>query len=86
MPLIYIVEDDENIREIQRYALKNSGFDVQEFSCGKELCRALEETLPSLGGEGSSQREAESYRIRKRKSERNRVCRPAKRLLDVFKK
>ncbi len=48
MPLIYIVEDDENIREIQRYALKNSGFDVQEFSCGKELCRALEETLPSL--------------------------------------
>lgn len=48
MPLIYIVEDDENIREIQHYALKNSGFDVQEFSCGKELCRALEETLPSL--------------------------------------
>ena len=48
MPLIYIVEDDENIREIQRYALKNSGFDVQEFSCGKELRRALEETLPSL--------------------------------------
>lgn len=48
MPLIYIVEDDENIREIQRYALKNSGFDVREFSCGKELRRALEETLPSL--------------------------------------
>lgn len=48
MPLIYIVEDDENIREIQRYALKNSGFDVQEFSCGKELCRALEDALPSL--------------------------------------
>ncbi len=48
MPLIYIVEDDENIREIQRYALKNSGFDVQEFSCGKELCGALENNIPSL--------------------------------------
>lgn len=48
MPLIYIVEDDENIREIQRYALKNSGFDVQEFSCGKELCGALENSIPSL--------------------------------------
>ena len=35
MPLIYIVEDDINIREIQRYALKNSGFQVQEFEGGK---------------------------------------------------
>ncbi len=48
MPLIYIVEDDENIREIQRYALKNSGFDVEEFSCGRELYKALEENIPSL--------------------------------------
>ena len=28
MALIYIVEDDINIREIERYALKNSGFEV----------------------------------------------------------
>lgn len=48
MPLIYIVEDDENIREIQRYALKNSGFDVGEFSCGRDLYKALEENIPSL--------------------------------------
>lgn len=48
MPLIYIVEDDVNIREIQHYALKNSGFDVQEFECGKELYRAVAAKIPSL--------------------------------------
>ena len=37
-----------NIREIQRYALKNSGFDVQEFECGKELYQALEKKIPNL--------------------------------------
>ena len=48
MSLIYIVEDDVNIREIQRYALKNSGFQVQEFGCGRELQQALEHQVPSL--------------------------------------
>ena len=48
MSLIYIVEDDVNIREIQRYALKNSGFEVQEFGCGRELYKALDKNLPSL--------------------------------------
>lgn len=48
MSLIYIVEDDVNIREIERYALKNSGFDVQEFECGKELYKAVEKKVPSL--------------------------------------
>ncbi len=42
MSLIYIVEDDVNIREIERYALKNSGFDVQEFECGREVYKAVE--------------------------------------------
>ena len=48
MSLIYIVEDDVNIREIERYALKNSGFDVVEFECGKEMYKALEKRIPSL--------------------------------------
>lgn len=48
MSLIYIVEDDINIREIQRYALKNSGFEVQEFGFGKDLYKALDRKLPSL--------------------------------------
>lgn len=48
MSLIYIVEDDINIREIQHYALKNSGFEVQEFDSGKELFKALEKKIPGL--------------------------------------
>lgn len=48
MSLIYIVEDDVNIREIERYALKNSGFEVQEFECGRELYKAVEKHVPSL--------------------------------------
>ncbi len=48
MSLIYIVEDDVNIREIERYALKNSGYSVSEFDCGKELFLATEKEIPSL--------------------------------------
>lgn len=48
MSLIYIVEDDVNIREIERYALKNSGFEVQEFECGKELHKAITRQVPNL--------------------------------------
>ena len=31
MAFVYIVEDDKNIREIEVIALKNSGYEVQEF-------------------------------------------------------
>lgn len=48
MPLIYIVEDDVNIREIERYALKNSGFETMEFDCGHDMYKALEKKTPSL--------------------------------------
>lgn len=48
MAKIYIVEDDTNIREIERYALKNSGYEVEEFVCGTELFHRLETEIPSL--------------------------------------
>lgn len=48
MATIYIVEDDVNIREIERYALKNSGYEVEEFETGKELFARLKECIPSL--------------------------------------
>lgn len=48
MSVVYIVEDDVNIREIEHYALKNSGFEVQEFECGKDLYKAIEKQVPSL--------------------------------------
>lgn len=48
MSVIYIVEDDVNIREIERYALKNSGFSVREFGCGKDFFKEVEKKIPSL--------------------------------------
>ena len=37
MAWIYIVEDDTSIREIERFALQNSGYQVREFACGKDF-------------------------------------------------
>lgn len=48
MALIYIVEDDQNIREIESFALKNSGYQIQDFSCAKEFYRAVKEKTPDL--------------------------------------
>lgn len=48
MTLIYIVEDDKNIREIETFALKNAGYQVEDFECAKEFYRRLDEKLPSL--------------------------------------
>lgn len=46
--MIYIVEDDENIREMESYALKNSGFEVMGFGEGKSFFAALEKRIPLL--------------------------------------
>lgn len=46
--LIYILEDDDDIRELETYALKNSNFDVKGFSNSVSLFRKLEDTLPDL--------------------------------------
>lgn len=48
MATIYIVEDDVNIREIERYVLKNSGYQVEEFECGEDLFKRLESKVPAL--------------------------------------
>ena len=37
MALLYIVEDDRNIQEIEAFALKNSGYSVETFDCAKEF-------------------------------------------------
>lgn len=46
MALIYIVEDDQNIREIESFALKNSGYQVADFECAKSFYRQLSEKVP----------------------------------------
>lgn len=48
MALIYIVEDDKNIQEIESYALKGSGFQVCAFDDGIGLDKALREVIPDL--------------------------------------
>lgn len=46
--LIYIVEDDNNICEIESYALKNSGYQVQEFSNAGDFYKRLQVKKPDL--------------------------------------
>ena len=48
MAAVFVVEDDTNIREIERYALKNSGYGVETFESGAELFQRLKEEIPSL--------------------------------------
>ena len=46
--LIYIVEDDTAIKELESYALINSEFSVEGFERGKELFDALTMKIPAL--------------------------------------
>ncbi len=48
MALIYIIEDDESIREIETYALMNSGHKVLGFSCAKDFYKKLKDVVPEL--------------------------------------
>lgn len=48
MALIYIVEDDESIREIETIALKNSNYIVSAFENAKEFYKKLDELIPDL--------------------------------------
>ena len=45
---IYIVEDDKNIREIEMFALKNSGYAVEEFENAKSFFSRTVEKVPDL--------------------------------------
>ncbi len=46
--MIYIVEDDDNIRQMESYALQKSGYETAEFSEGKSFFAALKKRLPDL--------------------------------------
>ncbi len=46
MALIYIVEDDTNIREIERFALQNSGYQVEEFYGAEDFYSGVCEKTP----------------------------------------
>jgi two-component system alkaline phosphatase synthesis response regulator PhoP len=46
--LVYLVEDDANIRELVVYTLHNTGFEARGFPSAREFWEAARETVPSL--------------------------------------
>lgn len=48
MALIYLVEDDVDIRELETYALQSSDLEVQSFTESTELYEALGKRIPDL--------------------------------------
>lgn len=46
--MIYIVEDDQNICELEQYALKNNGMEAEGFGNGADFFAACEKRLPDL--------------------------------------
>lgn len=48
MTMIYIVEDEQNIREIEKYALENAGYTVSVFENATDFFLKMEKQLPQL--------------------------------------
>lgn len=48
MALIYVVEDDKSIQEIEVFALSNVGYQVEGFGSARELYHALGRQMPDL--------------------------------------
>lgn len=48
MALIYIVEDDKNIQEIESYALQTGGYDVRCFDDARALDEGMKKVLPDV--------------------------------------
>lgn len=46
--MIYVVEDDKNIQEIECFALKNAGYEAVGFDMAKDFYQALDKKLPEL--------------------------------------
>lgn len=48
MKSIYVIEDDANIREIEIFALKNSGYKTEGFECASAFWKSMQKETPSL--------------------------------------
>ncbi len=48
MALIYVVEDDKSIQEIETFALSGAGYQTKGYDCAADFYRALEEERPDL--------------------------------------
>ncbi len=47
-PLVFVIEDDEDINELLVYNLKKEGFDVKSFLHGKDALKELEHIHPDI--------------------------------------
>ena len=48
MKSIYVIEDDANIREIEIFALNNSGYKTEGFECVSDFWKSMKKETPSL--------------------------------------
>jgi two-component system alkaline phosphatase synthesis response regulator PhoP len=48
MALIFIIEDDDSIREIEEFALMNAGHKVLGFRCAKDFYKKIKDVIPDL--------------------------------------
>ena len=48
MRKVYLVEDDEDIRDIVEYALRSAGFEVMGFESGEDFFAAMKTKIPAL--------------------------------------
>lgn len=46
--LVYVVDDEPNIRKLASLALREYGFETQEFAGGEELLKAVQRRLPDV--------------------------------------
>lgn len=46
--MVYILEDDDSIRELVLYTLAGNGFEAKGFSCGKDFWKKMKEEIPDL--------------------------------------
>lgn len=48
MAVIYIVEDDKNIREIETFALRNTGYEIKDFEYAKDFFQEMTVKIPDI--------------------------------------
>ena len=46
--MIYVLEDDQDIRTLEVYLLKSAGYEVESFSSGPAFEKAMQEQIPEL--------------------------------------
>ena len=74
MALIYVVEDDNDILEIETFALKNSNYEVKGFSNAKDFYKAVEEKIPSLAVMDVMLPDEDGLQIVQKLREMSKVC------------